>query len=85
MTWLVQNRAKAEVLQNDVIGNDVTSGGGVEEYVKRMNEVVASKSADSAVVFLYMPCLPDDSKQYDGYLGVSTNKFFLCSILFCVR
>ena len=72
MTWLVQNRAKAEVLQNDVIGNDVTSGG-VEEYVKRMNEVVASKSTDSAVVFLYMPCLPDDSKQYDGYLGVGSN------------
>ena len=72
MTCLVRNRAKAEVLQNDVIGSDVTSGG-VEEYVKRMNEVVASKSADSAVVFLYMPCLPDDSKQYDGYLGVGTN------------
>ena len=38
------------------------------EYMQEMNELVMSRSKDTAVVFLYMPCLPhDDSKWIIDY------------------
>ena len=41
-------------------------------HLEPMNQLVLSKSKDTAVTFLYMPCLPQDPDRYPDFLGSLT-------------
>lgn len=43
-----------------------------KQYIQQMNELVMSRSKDTAVVFLYMPCLPHDDSKYPEFLDSLT-------------
>ena len=66
MLDILRIKAKTDLLPGNHKSEDE------KEYMQEMNELVMSRSKDTAVVFLYMPCLPHDDSKYPEFLDLLT-------------
>ena len=65
MLDILRIKAKTDLLPGNHKSED-------EKDMQEMNELVMSRSKDTAVVFLYMPCLPHDDSKYPEFLDLLT-------------
>ena len=69
MLELLRIRAETHVLQLQMKSTATLTS----PYFKSISELVKRRSTETAVIFLYMPCLPDHPSQYPAYLDALTD------------